>query len=265
MPLLLENITVSYRHVPAVHHVYARFEAGTAWAVVGPNGAGKSTLLKAAMRLLPCDTGHVHWQGLQRRDLAYLPQQAEIDRSLPMTVFELAALGLWHELGLFGGMQPAQRARVLQALQRVGMESLVQRPIAALSSGQFQRVLFARLLVQDARFLLLDEPFSAMDARTTEALLQVLDECVAAGKGVIAVVHDREQARTRFSHTLLLAREVVAAGRPAEVFTPHHLARADAFRHEVAASDGWCDVQPGQLPQAGHDHGHNDHREHPHG
>ena len=67
------------------------------WAVFGPNGAGKSTLLKAVMRLLECTTGSVSWQGLQRRDIAYLPQQADIDRSQPMTVFELAAMGLWYE------------------------------------------------------------------------------------------------------------------------------------------------------------------------
>ena len=84
MPLVLDNITVSYRSVPAVHHVYARFEEGSSWAIFGPNGAGKSTLLKAMMRLLPIDTGSVQWQGVERRDLAYLPQLAEIDRTLPM-------------------------------------------------------------------------------------------------------------------------------------------------------------------------------------
>ena len=193
MAIVLDNITVSYRSVPAVHHAYARFEPGSSWAIFGPNGAGKSTLLKAVMRLLPCDTGSVQWQGLQRRDLAYLPQQAEIDRSLPMTVAELTALGLWHELGAFGGICRAQRARVLQALEQVGMAAFAQRQIAALSRGQFQRVLFARMLVQDARFLLLDEPFNAMDAYTTQSLLMLLRQCQQQGKGIIAVVHDAAQ------------------------------------------------------------------------
>ena len=257
MPLVLDNITVSYRRVPAVHHVYARFEKGSSWAIFGPNGAGKSTLLKAMMRLLPIDTGSVQWQGVERRDLAYLPQLAEIDRTLPMSVFELTALGLWHEMGSFGGLRPKQRQRVHQALERVGMDAQAQRPIAALSSGQFQRVLFARMLVQEARFLLLDEPFNAMDAHTTHALLHVLRDCVAAGKGVIAVVHDREQARTRFDNTLLLAREVVASGPSMHVLTQANLHQADGFRQEVRA-DEWCDVQPDQLQprQQPHHHHH---------
>lgn len=255
MPLVLDNITVSYRSVPAVHHVYARFEEGSSWAVFGPNGAGKSTLLKAMMRLLPIDTGSVQWQGLQRRDLAYLPQQSEIDRTLPMSVLELTALGLWHEMGAFGGLRAPQRRRVLQALERVGMAAQAQRPIAALSSGQFQRVLFARMLVQEARFLLLDEPFNAMDAHTTQALMQVLRDCVAAGKGVIAVVHDREQARTRFDNTLLLAREVVASGPSPTVLTPEHLQLADGFRQEVR-TDEWCQVQPEQIHPHPHSHSH---------
>ena len=257
MPLVLDNITVSYRSVPAVHHVYARVDEGSSWAIFGPNGAGKSTLLKAMMRLLPIDTGTVHWQGLQRHDLAYLPQLAEIDRTLPMSVFELTALGLWHEMGSFGGLRPQQRARVHEALERVGMSAQAQRPIAALSSGQFQRVLFARMLVQQARFLLLDEPFNAMDAHTTQALLQVLRDCVAAGKGVIAVVHDREQARSQFDNTLLLAREVVASGPSRQVLTPGNLHQADGFRQEVRA-DEWCDVQPEQPAPTQHAQHHHD-------
>lgn len=257
MPLVLDNITVSYRSVPAVHHVYARFDEGSSWAIFGPNGAGKSTLLKAMMRLLPIDTGTVHWQGLQRHDLAYLPQLAEIDRTLPMSVFELTALGLWHEMGSFGGLRPQQRARVHEALERVGMSAQAQRPIAALSSGQFQRVLFARMLVQQARFLLLDEPFNAMDTHTTQALLQVLRDCVAAGKGVIAVVHDREQARSQFDNTLLLAREVVASGPSRQVLTPGNLHQADGFRQEERA-DEWCDVQPEQPAPTQHAHHHHD-------
>lgn len=264
MPIVLDNITVSYHSVPAVHHAYARFETGSTWAIFGPNGAGKSTLLKAVMRLLPCDTGQVHWQGLARRDLAYLPQQSEIDRTLPLTVFELVALGLWHELGLFGGLNAPQRERVHQALQRVGMSAHAGQQIGALSTGQFQRVLFARMLVQDARFLLLDEPFSAMDAQTTHALLNVLHTCVAAGKGVIAVVHDREQALQHFTHTLLLAREVIASGLSAEVLTPACLQQAAGFRQDPDTRDEWCTAQPDPDTSGAHSHAAAHHQRHDH-
>lgn len=263
MPIVLDNITVSYQQRPAVHHVHARFDEGTAWAIVGPNGAGKSTLLKAVMRLLPCDTGHVLWQGLARRDLAWLPQQANVDRSLPMTVFELAALGLWHEIGLFGALRRSQMQRVWHALERVGMAALARQQIGALSGGQFQRVLFARMLVQEARFLLLDEPFNAVDARTTDALLALLHECVQAGRGVIAVLHNRAQAHSHFAHTLLLSRELVACGATADVLTAANLARADALSWgnpaEQAANqddDAWCTVAAQDLAHIQPDHGH---------
>ena len=99
--IAIENLTVSYQRKPAVHHVDMQFDDASMWAIFGPNGAGKSTLLKAVMGLLKCNTGKVSWQGISRRDIAYLPQQADIDRSQPMTVFELAAMGLWYEIGFF--------------------------------------------------------------------------------------------------------------------------------------------------------------------
>jgi zinc/manganese transport system ATP-binding protein len=100
----------------------------------------------------------------------------------------------------------------VKRMARVEMADFAARPIAHLSNGQFQRVLFARMLVQNARLLLLDEPFNAVDAKTTYALLEVLRQCHQEGRGVIAVLHDYEQVRAYFPHTLLLAREKIAAG-----------------------------------------------------
>lgn len=209
------------------------------YAVFGPNGAGKSTLLKATMGLLRCDTGHVDWQGLARRDIAYLPQQSDIDRQQPMTVFELAAMGLWYEIGFFGGASAAQKERVQHALARVGMAEFARRNIGELSNGQFQRVLFARMLVQNARFLLLDEPFNAVDAKTTFALLEVLRQENQAGTGVIAVLHDYEQVRAYFPHTLLIAREKVAAGKTETVLCDELLRQANALAQQAETGE-WC-------------------------
>ncbi|MDO5685979.1 MAG: metal ABC transporter ATP-binding protein [Neisseria sp.] len=245
MPIRVENLTVSYGQLPAVHHVSVTFGEGEAWAICGPNGAGKSTLLKSIMGLEKCDTGHVVFDGLERRDIAYLPQQAEIDRSQPISVFELAATGLWYEIGSFGGLNTAQRSRVQEALRRVGMEDYAQRLIAQLSNGQFQRVLFARMLVQNAKFLLLDEPFTAIDARTTDALLAILSGCLKAGQGVIAVLHDDAQVRAHFSHTLLLAREKIAAGASAQVLSEDNLARAAMFRQDIFEEKDWCEETAG--------------------
>ena len=239
MSIVSDNLTVSYQNRPAVHHVGAEFADGSMWAVFGPNGAGKSTLLKAVMGLEKAETGGVRWEGLQRKDIAYLPQQSDIDRSQPMTVFELAAMGLWYEIGFFGRVNAAQRARVLDALQRVEMQDFAGRQIAHLSNGQFQRVLFARMLAQDARFLLLDEPFNAVDARTTFALLEVLRRCNQEGRAVVAVLHDYEQVRAYFPNTLLLAREKIAAGATEKVLTDEYLRQASAAMQRQDSAE-WC-------------------------
>jgi len=215
------------------------FGQGEMWAVFGPNGAGKSTLLKAVMRLLQADTGSVVWNGIARSDIAYLPQQSDIDRSLPMTVFELAALGLWYEIGFFGRVNGKQKERVRTALARVEMLDYADRQIGHLSNGQFQRVLFARMLVQNARFLLLDEPFNAVDAGTTYALLEVLRQCHQSGQAVIAVLHDYEQVRAYFPNTLLIAREKIAAGKTEAVLTDEWLQKASAAMHRVESAQ-WC-------------------------
>ncbi|WP_373740762.1 metal ABC transporter ATP-binding protein [Neisseria sp.] len=241
MSILLDNLTVSYQRRPAVHHVDMAFEQGSMWAVFGPNGAGKSTLLKAAMGLVKADTGSVKWQGLQRRDIAYLPQQSDIDRSQPMSVFELAAMGLWYEIGFFGRVTAPQRERVRAALARVQMADFADRQIAHLSNGQFQRVLLARMLAQNAKFLLLDEPFNAVDAHTTYALLDVLRQCNRDGQAVIAVLHDYEQVRAYFADTLLIAREKIAAGATEKVLCDEYLQQAnDAMRRRQDAE--WCAV-----------------------
>ena len=210
--IILDHVTVRYHGKSAVEQVCARFEAGSSWAIVGANGAGKSTLLKAAMRLVRCDTGAVQWEHLQRQDIAYLAQQADIDRNLPVLVQDLVALGLWHELRWWRRVSRAQWVRIHSALDQVGMRAMARCAIADLSSGQFQRVLFARMLVQRARFLLLDEPFNAVDAATTAELLQVLRTCTGQGAGVVAVLHDQAQARDHFYQILVLDKTVVEAG-----------------------------------------------------
>lgn len=233
------NLTVAYRQRTAVHHLNTRFDGGGMYALCGPNGAGKSTLLKAVMRLQRCQTGEVRWHGLCRADIAYLPQQSDIDRSQPMSVFELAALGLWYETGFFGGVSAAQRERVQAALTRVNMADFATNMIGDLSNGQFQRVLLARMLVQNARFLLLDEPFNAVDAKTTRALLNVLQEEHRNGRAVIAVLHDYEQVRAHFPHTLLIAREKIGEGNTRDVLCDALLQRANALAQ--AGEDGaWC-------------------------
>ncbi|MDR0564433.1 MAG: ABC transporter ATP-binding protein [Azoarcus sp.] len=223
-----ENLTLGYERHPAVHHLNAEIPAGSLVAVVGPNGAGKSTLLKGmAGELRPLD-GHIRMSpaGESRDMLAYMPQRSELDNSFPISVFNMAAMGLWHEIGAFRGVSRSCRERVHAALDTVGLAGFETRPIGSLSGGQLQRARFARLILQDAPVVLLDEPFAAIDARTAEDLTQLILHWHSEGRTVFAVVHDFAQVRNIFPTCLLLARELVAFGATPEVMTETLLARA---------------------------------------
>lgn len=228
----LNNLTVAYRGHPAVHHLSGEFAPGSLTAIVGPNGAGKTSLLAAIMgRIRPAE-GKVSFDGASRDHVAWLPQQAEIDRSFPIRVFDLVALGHWGRLGCFRGIAARQRDAVGNALDAVGLGGFQRRSIAELSAGQFQRVLFARVLLQDAPVILLDEPFNAIDARTTADLLAVVARWHAEARTVIAVLHDLEQVRLHFDRTLLMARRCVAWGPTAEVLHAENLFRARRMAEE---------------------------------
>src|SRR5208282_814861 len=224
--IVIHDLTLGYHGHPAVHHLSGTFESGSMTAVVGPNGSGKSTLLKGIVGFLRPLTGRIDLGDLKISRIAYLPQQAEIDRSFPITVLDLVALGLWERIGMFAGMRDELWRKTRQGLAAVGLEGFERRPISDLSVGQFQRVLFARLLLQDAPVILLDEPFSAMDNQTTADLLQVVNRWHAEDRTIIAALHSHEQVRSYFPRTLLLAREPIGWGDTAEVLNPDNLQRA---------------------------------------
>lgn len=233
------NLTLGYERHPAVHHLTGTVEEGALLAVCGPNGAGKSTLLKGICGSLKPLGGTIDLHGLPPRDIAYLPQGAEIDRSFPIGVYDMVSMGLWRRAGLFGGIGRADRARIADAIAAVGLEGFEARPIGTLSGGQMQRTLFARLLLQDARVILLDEPFTALDAKTVSDLVALVRRWHGERRTVIAVLHDFELVRAAFPQTLLLARTPVAWGPTAEALGPDNLLKArrmgEAWRDNAAA------------------------------
>ena len=230
--LALQGVSLGYERHAAVRRLDVTFSAGSLTAVVGPNGAGKSTLLKGLVGELKPLEGCID---LPARTIAYLPQQSAIDRSFPITVTELVAMGLWRRLGAFGGVTRANCRRIADALAAVGLTGFERRSIATLSGGQMQRVLFARLLLQEAGVLLLDEPFTAIDTRTASDLLAVIARWHREGKTIIAVLHDLETVRGHFPQTLLLARDLVAHGNTGSVLTAENLMQA---RQMCEACDG---------------------------
>jgi zinc/manganese transport system ATP-binding protein len=245
--LLLTDVIVTYRRVPAVHHVTGRFAAGSLTALAGPNGAGKSTLLKALMGLVPVSDGHVDRGQLSTRQIAYLPQLPEIDRSFPMSVMDTVLLGAWPRAGAFGAIGEAEKLRAEQAIARVGLAGYAGAPIAGLSVGQWHRALFARLILQDAQVILLDEAFAALDERTTADLVKLVHGWHEEGRTVIAVLHDLAFIRRHFPQTLLLAREVVAWGETGETLSLSNLERS------AAMTDRWAS-EPRHVAHPQHHH-----------
>jgi zinc/manganese transport system ATP-binding protein len=219
-----DDVTLGYSRRPAVHHLAGEIPAGSLTAVVGPNGAGKSTLLKGIVGTLAPLAGAIVRPGAKR--LAYLPQAAEIDRTFPLSVYDLVAMGLWSRAGLFGGIGRRDRHRIEEALAAVGLSGFERRPIGTLSGGQMQRALFARLLLQDADLILLDEPFTAIDAKTSADLLGLVRRWHDESRTVVAVLHDLDVVKRTFPNTLLIAREPVAWGDTETVLTPANLLKA---------------------------------------
>jgi zinc/manganese transport system ATP-binding protein len=233
----LHQLTVTYREHTAVQALSGEFAAGSLTAVVGPNGAGKSSLLAAIMGSLKPAQGEMSFSARAHGRMAWSPQQSTIDRSFPIQTFELVAMGHWAKTGSFRSFDAHQRAQVQHALDVVGLSGCAQRSIGELSAGQFQRALFARVMLQDAQVILLDEPFNAIDARTTADLLGVVAQWQREARTVIAALHDLEQARTHFEHSLLLARCCVAWGSSAEVLTAANLLCARQLSEAWEADD----------------------------
>ena len=265
LPMIrLDNLTLGYDRHPAVHHLSGEIPAGALVAVVGPNGAGKSTLLKGLAGELRPIGGRIVLSELPPGGLAYMPQRSEIDHSFPISVFEVVAMGLWHEIGAFGGLSLSQRERVRAALAAVGMSGFESRPIGSLSGGQLQRARFARLMLQDAPLILLDEPFAAIDSRTVDDLVALILGWHAEGRTILTVVHDLEQVRRHFPTALLLSREPVAFGPTAQVLTPELLARARRLSEAFDEDAPECHIEDmAALPPAaepahaqGDAHGH---------
>ena len=229
--LQIENLTVTHGRRPALHHLSFALKPGALMAVVGPNGAGKSSLLRAIAGLHAPAEGRV--TGLKPGQVALLPQQAMLDRSFPLTCGDAVLFGLWSESGAFRATPDSRRT--LAALDAVGLHGFGRRPVGSLSAGQFQRVLFARLLLQDAPVILLDEPFNALDARTAADLLGVMRRWHGEGRSILAVLHDLDLVRREFPETLLLAREGIACGPTDAVLSAENRMRARIM------SEAWTD------------------------
>ncbi len=252
--LELEDVTVAYSERPILHDVTFQVPHGARVAVVGPNGAGKSTLFKALVGLLPLRRGRVLIHGLplgSHQDcVAYVPQREEVDWRFPVTIADVVMMGRYGRLGWLRRPAKPDHAIVARSLEQMGIGHLAGRPIGELSGGQQQRVFLARALAQEPHILLMDEPFTGIDASTQEATLALLDQLQAQHVTAIISTHDLALAASRFDLVVLLNRRLVAYGPPEQVFTPQSL--TEAFGGQVLLLPGGAAVVDRCCP-ADHD------------
>ena len=255
MPVILEvdSLTVQYNGKYALQDVSFSVQVGERVAIVGPNGAGKSTLFKALVGLLHPTRGTTSANGAE---FGFVTQRSVVDWSFPVTVHDAVMMGRIAKMGWLRWQRPRDREIVRQCLAQVGMLEYANSQIAELSGGQQQRVFIARALAQEATILLMDEPFTGVDAPSTEAILEIIEQLRDQGVTVLVSTHDLNLAVERFDRLALLNHQMIAYGPPQEVITPQTLAAAyggQALWHgeDYAMVVGDIDC----CGEGGHDHG----------
>lgn len=253
--LQVEGLTVERAGRVVLDDVDFDLRAGEVIAIVGPNAAGKSTLLLALLGLLP-SRGRIERAG----PMAYVPQHGPTQPEFPVTALDVALQGASPPRP-FRRVSAAQREIAARALEQVGLDGQGAVPFGSLSGGQRQRVLLARALAQEAQMLLLDEPLSAVDAPSEQAILEAIDGERRRGVGVLLATHDLGLARTFADRVLLLSGRVCAFGPPDEALSADHLRRAYSGRMLVLDEAG---VVVADDHCHGHDHAHCDDHDHDH-
>jgi len=238
--LSADGLTLGYRDVKIVNDLVFDVAQGDVLAVVGHNGSGKSTLIKTLLGSLPPIEGSLNWPRGRPDTIAYLGQRTEFDSRFPIRVRDLAAMGAWPGLGLFGRVDGDCQTKIDTALERTGISDIAEMPLPQLSAGQLQRALFARTMVQDAPLILLDEPFTAVDQSTESALLDLIDIWAAEGRTVILVLHDLSAVLQHCNTALLLGNGGALFGEPNETLTPDNLVHHGYLSESQAA---WMETQ----------------------
>jgi ABC-type Mn2+/Zn2+ transport system ATPase subunit len=233
--LELQRVTVSYNGQQVLSDVTLQVPHGARVAVVGPNGAGKSTLFKALVGLLPLREGSVFIHGrplgAHQDCVAYVPQREEVDWRFPVTVADVVMMGRYGRLGWFKRPTRHDWAMVTHSMEQMAIADLARRPIGELSGGQQRRVFLARALAQEPHLLLMDEPFTGVDAATQETTLEVLNRLRTDKVTVLLSTHDLNLAATCFDLVMLLNRRLIGYGPADEVLTPQTI--TDTFGGQV--------------------------------
>ena len=216
----IKNLTVAYGENIALEDFNLDVEIGSLMALVGPNGAGKSTLIKTILKFLKQITGKIKING---KNLAYVPQRNSVDWDFPTTLFDVVEMGCYGRVGLFKRVNKEEKAKVLKAIEQVGMLEFKDRQISELSGGQQQRAFIARALVQEADIYLMDEPFQGVDSTTEKSIVDILKKLKSDGKTLLVVHHDLQTVPTYFESVTFINKTVIASGKVKEAFTQENI------------------------------------------
>jgi manganese/iron transport system ATP-binding protein len=226
----VRDLTVTYANgLTAVRDATFELDPGTICALVGVNGSGKSTIFKAIMGFVRPAAGEVRLCGLPVEDalrknlVAYVPQSEDVDWNFPVLVETVVMMGRYGHMNFLRMPSRADRYKVDEALERVGMSAYRHRQIGELSGGQRKRVFLARSLAQEGRIILLDEPFTGVDVKTETAIISLLRELRASGHLMLVSTHNLGSVPEFCDRVVLINRTVLAAGPTAEVFTQRNL------------------------------------------
>lgn len=233
--LEIRNLALGYSGLTLFRGLSMDIKAGQTLAVLGANGSGKSTFVKMLLGLMNPVSGRLNWPQGRPNEIGYLAQMTEFDRRFPIRVRDLAAMGAWKGFGIGGRLDKAARARVDEALDAAGVLDIANRSLHTLSGGQLQRALFARVIMQDAPLILLDEPFAAVDQSTEAHLLSIISRWQNEGRAVILVVHDLSSVLDHCSHALLLGGGQATYGSVDDVLTPDRLVSQNYLSESQAA------------------------------
>ena len=225
----IENLNVTYSQTPALSNINLEIKGPGITGIIGPNGAGKSTLIKAVLNIIPSTGISKIDDKIAKENLdnvAYVEQKINIDYNFPIKVRECVSLGLYSKIGILKKLKKSDWQKVDDALKLVGLEKFSNRQISELSGGQFQRVLIARCLVQDAKYIFLDEPFVGIDSVSEEIIMETLRDLRDKGHTILIVHHDLRKVHSYFDRVLLLNKEVIAFGDTESTFTRTNLTTA---------------------------------------
>ena len=222
----MKNLSVSYQGQLALEATSLTIKGPTITGIIGPNGAGKSTLIKGMLGIVESEGQTFLDRKPMKQELskiAYVEQKIHIDYNFPIKVKECVSLGLYPKIKLFQRLKASDWEKVDRALKIVGLEDFAERQISQLSGGQFQRVLIARCLVQEAKYIFLDEPFVGIDSVSEEIIMATLRQLRKDGKTILIVHHDLSKVVAYFDQVLLLNKKVIAFGSTESTFTKENM------------------------------------------